>query len=210
MEAVEDNADRLVVGAAHDLPCIAIIVYMPSPCERFEADTQAAPGSQFAKLAKIGDGPVNTPERGRGYIAADQQQVGLQFQHHVEFPFGPGKIAGALRLGHAFEIAKRLERANGETVIAAKLADVPGAAVKRQQVILENLDGVEPRGGNGAQLFIEGAAERDGGDRTPGHAIGSMMLQGKARQKGKARQSVGSLLRAPQPRPDARSEQSIR
>src|SRR6202035_1078273 len=37
-----------------------------------------------------------------------------------------------------------------------------------------------------------------------------MMLQGKARQKGKARQSVGSLLRAPQARPDARSERSIR
>ena len=92
---------------------------MPSPCERFETDTQTAPGSQFAKFTKIGGGPVNTPERGRGYIAADQQQVGLQFQHQVEFPFGPGKIAGALRLGHALEIAKRLERANGETEIAA-------------------------------------------------------------------------------------------
>src|SRR6266700_1741540 len=111
MEAVENDADRIVVGAAHDLPCIAIIVHMPSPCERFEADTQAAPGSQLAKFAKIGGGPVDTAERGRGYIAADQ--------HHVEFPFGPGKIAGALRLGHALEIAKRLERANGETEIAA-------------------------------------------------------------------------------------------
>src|SRR6202022_2712039 len=105
-----------------------------------------------------------------GYIAADEQQVGLQFQHQVEFPFGPGKIAGALRLGHALEIAKRLERANGETEIAAEPPDVAWTAVERQQVVLEDFDGIEACGGDGAQLFIERAAERAGGDRTRGHA----------------------------------------
>src|ERR1700730_12186660 len=131
MKAVENDADRFVVGASHDLPGIAIIVDVQSPAERLEADAQTAPGSQLAEFAKIGGGPIDSSERGRGNIAAYQQQVGLQFLHHVEFAFGPRKIAGALRLGHALEIAERLERANLKAEIAAQLADVARASAKR-------------------------------------------------------------------------------
>ena len=81
------------------------------------------------------------------------------------------KIAPALRLGHALEIAKRLERANGKAKVAAEPPDVAGAAVERQQVVLENLDLVEAGAGDGAQLFIERTAQRDRGDREFGHAI---------------------------------------
>jgi hypothetical protein len=42
-----------------------------------------------------------------------------------------------------------LERANGKSKIAAELTDVAGTAIKRQQIVLENLDGVEPGGGDG-------------------------------------------------------------
>jgi hypothetical protein len=64
-----------------------------------------------------------------------------------------------------------LERADGQTKVAAELPDVTGASVERQQVILEYFDRVEACAGDGAQLFIERAAQRDGGDRTFGHAI---------------------------------------
>src|ERR1700722_9692937 len=140
MEAVEDDPDRLMVGAPHDLPGIAIVVDMPSPGQRLETDTQAAARGLFAQFVKIGGGAIDAAERGRQNVAADQQQIGLQFLHHVEFAFGARKIAGALRLGHALEIAKRLERANLEAEIAAELADVAGTSAERQEVILENFD----------------------------------------------------------------------
>src|SRR4029079_15704206 len=108
--------------------------------QRLEADSQAARGGQFAERTGIRSRPVNSPERGRRDIAADQQQVGLQFLHQVEFVLRARKIAPALRLGHALEIAKRLERANGKNKVAAEPPDVAGAAVERQQVVLENLD----------------------------------------------------------------------
>src|SRR6202171_6265116 len=107
MKTVENDTDRFVVGASHDLPCIAIIVDMPSPGERLEADAQTAPGSQLAEITKIGGGPIDSSERGRGKIAAEQQQVGLQFLHHVEFAFGSRKIAGGVRLGRALGISAR-------------------------------------------------------------------------------------------------------
>src|SRR3984893_13479545 len=130
MKTVENDTDRFVVGAAHDLPCIAIIVDVKSPGERLEADAQTAPGSQLAEFAKIGGGPIDATERGRGNIAAYQQQVGLQFLHHIEFAFGSRKVAGALRFGHALEIAERLECANLEAEIAAEPADVARAAAE--------------------------------------------------------------------------------
>ena len=146
-----------VVGAPHDFPGVAIIVDVAAPGQRLEADAQAARSGAFAQFAEIRRGAVDAAERGRRNIAADQQQIGLQFLHQVELALGPGEIAGALRLRHALEIAKRLERADRKTEIAAELADVARAAVERQQVVLENLDGVEAGGGDGAQLFVERA-----------------------------------------------------
>ena len=163
-----------MVGAPHDLPGIAVIVDMQSPRQRLEADAQAAARGAFAEFMKIGGGAVDAPERGRLYVAADQQQVGLQLLHHIEFALGAREIAGALRLGHALEIAERLECADLEAEIAAELPDVAWASAERQKVILENLDRVEAGGGDGAQLFVECAAERDGGDRALGHANPSL------------------------------------
>src|ERR1700730_14685456 len=131
MKTVENDTDRFVVGASHDLPCIAIIVDMPSPGEGLEADAQTAPGSQLAEITKIGGGPIDSSERVRRNVAAYQQQVGLQFLHHVKFAFGPRKIARTLRLGHTLEIAERLERANLKADIATEPPDVARASAKR-------------------------------------------------------------------------------
>ena len=127
VEAVEDDADRFVVGAAHDLPGVAIVVDMAAPGQRLEADAQAARRRQFAQRAEIRGRAVDPAQRGRRNIAADQQQIGPQFLHQVELAFGACKIAGALRLGHALEIAKRLERADLKAEIAAEPSDVARA-----------------------------------------------------------------------------------
>ena len=52
----------------------------------------------------------------------------LQLFHQREFAFGARKIAAALRLRHAFEIAERLEGADLQTEIAAHLADIARAS----------------------------------------------------------------------------------
>ena len=175
VETIENDPNRLVIGAADDLPGVAIVVDVTSPGERLEADAHAMRSRKFAQGVEIRRGAINSPERGRRNIAADQQQIGLQFLHKVELVPCAGEVTGALRLGHALEIAKRLERANGETEVAAELPDVAGASVERQQVILENLDRVEAGAGDGAQLFIKRAAQRDSGDRSFGQAICSLI-----------------------------------
>ena len=92
---------------------------MAAPGQRLVADAQAARGGALAKFAEIRCGAIDAAERGRRNVAADQQQVGLQFLHQVELALGAGEIAGALRLGHALEIAERLERADAKPEIAA-------------------------------------------------------------------------------------------
>ena len=130
VKTVEDDSDRFVIGAAHDFPGVAVVADVASPGQRLEADAQAARAGQFAEFAKVRRGAIDAAERGRRNIAADQQQVGLQFGHQVELALGPCKVAGALRFGHALEIAKRLKRANGKAKIAAELSDIAGTAVE--------------------------------------------------------------------------------
>ncbi len=181
VKAVEDDADRLVIGAPHDLPGVAMVADVASPGERLIADAQAAPRSELAQFAKISGGAIDATERNRRHAAADQEQVGLQLLHQVELALGSGETARPLRLGHALEIAKRLERADRKPEIAAALPDLAGTGAKRQQVVLEDLDRVEPGSGNGAELLVKRAAERDGGNRTLVHAACSMIWPGETR-----------------------------
>ena len=153
---------------------------MTPPGQRLKADTQVARGSQFAESMEIRSRPINSPERDRRDIAADQQQIGSQFLHQVELVLRTYEVAPALRLGHSLEITERLERANAKAKVAAEPPNVAGAAVERQQVVLENLDRVEASAGD-ARSFVERATHRDGGDRAFGHATCSRVSQGDAR-----------------------------
>src|SRR5258708_23232224 len=120
------------MGPQHDFPGVAIVVDVASPGQRLEADTQAAPGGKLAELTKIRRGAIDAAERAGGNIAAHEQQIGSQFLHQVQLAFGPRKIAGALRLGHALEIAKPLERANLNAEIAAEVSPLAPASGVRQ------------------------------------------------------------------------------
>ena len=109
MEAVEDEADRLVVGAAHRLPGIAVVVDVAAPGQRLEADAQAALAGALAELGKVGRGAVDAADAVRRDVGADQQQVAAQLLHQVELALRAGEGAGALVAGHALEVAERLE-----------------------------------------------------------------------------------------------------
>ena len=63
VEAVEDQADIGVVGAAHDLPGVAVVVDVAAPGERLVADAEVAGLGALAELAEVGGGAVDAAER---------------------------------------------------------------------------------------------------------------------------------------------------
>ena len=172
-----------MIGATHDLPGVAIVVDVTPPRQSLEAHAQSPRGRQFTKRTEIRSRPIDSPQRGGRDIAADQQQIGPKFLHQVELMLRANEIAPALRLGHALEIAKRLECANRQAEVTAGLPDVTRAAVERQQVILEDLDRVKSGAGDSAEFFVERTAQRDRGDRAFGHAICSRTCRGEIRAR---------------------------
>jgi hypothetical protein len=61
VERVEHEADRRVVGPAHNLPGVPVIVDMPPPGERLERDAHPALCRAVSELVEIGGSPVDTP-----------------------------------------------------------------------------------------------------------------------------------------------------
>ena len=78
VEGVEDQPDRRVVGAAHDLPGVAVVVDVAAPGQRLEADAQAALCRALAELAEVGGGAVDAAERIGRDVAADQQEIAAE------------------------------------------------------------------------------------------------------------------------------------
>src|SRR5262245_25300522 len=83
---------------------------MAAPGERFEGDAHATLHRLFTELMKIRCRTIDSAERVRRDIAAHHQQVAAKLLHDVEFSLGALESACTLRLGHAFEVAERLQR----------------------------------------------------------------------------------------------------
>jgi len=164
VEGIEDQADVRAVGATHDLPGVAVVVDVAAPGERLVADAEAAGGGTLAEFGEVGGGAVDAAERQRRDVGADQHEVGTQLAHQVELALGALEGAGALRLRHTLEVTERLEQHDLQPVVAHQLARLARRAVEGQEVVLEDLDAVEAGGGNGGQLLLEIAGDRDGCD----------------------------------------------
>ena len=164
VEGVEHQPDGGVVGAADHLPGVAVVVDVPAPGERLEADAQAALRRPLAELAKVGRRAVDAAERIRRDVGADEQEVAGELLHHVELALRAREDLGALRLRHALEIAEGLEGDGLQPEVGDHPAHVGGRAVEGQEVVLEDLDALEAGGRDGFQLLVEGAAEANGGD----------------------------------------------
>src|SRR5260221_8093780 len=153
-----------MVGAAHQLPGIAVVADVFAPGQRLEADADAALRRALAELVKVRGGALDAAERIRRDIAADHQEVAAELAHQVELAFGAGKGAAPLRLRHAFEIAERLERHDLQAKRRHDAGDVLRRAVERQQIALEDLDAGESGRRDGLELLREPAAQRYGCD----------------------------------------------
>ena len=110
------------------------------------------------QFAEIGRGAVDAAERDRRDAGADQHQVGAELLHDIELALGAVEGAAALRLGQALEVAERLEQRDREAGVARHPADVARRAVEGEEVVLENLDAVEARGGDRRELLGKVAA----------------------------------------------------
>ncbi len=73
VEGIEDETDGGMVRAAHHLPGIAVVVDMPPPRQRLEADTQFTLGRTLAELMKIRREAIDAAERVGRDVAANQQ-----------------------------------------------------------------------------------------------------------------------------------------
>ena len=153
VETVEDKTDILVIGAAHDFPCITVIVDVAPPSQSLISDPKPPCLGPFTERVEIRRRAVDPAKRLRMHARTNKDEIRAQLLHKVELAFCTVKSLGAKRLGQPLEIPKRLEQRNIEPMIADHLADVTRASVIGNEILLENFDAVEPCGGNRFKLF---------------------------------------------------------
>ena len=105
------------------------------------------------------------------------------------------------RLAARLEVAERLVEVDSEAEAARPFADLGGRQRRRDQVGLEELDGVEARGGRRVELLLERAAQADGGDRASScderRRSGASMRSRSGRRPVNSAERVGGLEARP-------------
>jgi hypothetical protein len=149
-----------MIGVAHQPPGFAVIVYMFAPGECFVADPETAPGCAFTGFMEIGQEAASVALGLRRATRADQQQIGLQFAHHVEFALKPIEGAGANCPGQSFKIAKWLEYRASQVELAHQIGDFTRAQVRAEQIVLEYLGACKPSRCDRPQLAVKRATDR--------------------------------------------------
>ena len=162
VEAVEDDADGRVVGAAHDLPRVAVVADMPAPRQRLETDADARLGGEIAQLPQVGGGAVDAALGQRRDVRADQEALRAEPPGEVQLAPGAVEVPAPVRLGHPLEVAHGLERGDLHAEIPDLVGDLLGRAVRGDDVGLEELDALEARAGDGVELVAQEPAHRDG------------------------------------------------
>jgi hypothetical protein len=122
---------------------------------------RAARSASSCSCAAASAGSFDRQRRG---VRAAQHHRRAHRLHQVELALGALQAPQELRLGHAFEIAKRLVEVDRQAEVGGDAAQLGGRALEVDEVGLEQLDAVEPGGRDGFELLAKGAAERDRGD----------------------------------------------
>ena len=180
VEAVQAGAERRVVGALDDPPRVVERVDVPAPGERLVGDPHPARGGPLGQLAQLRRRERVVVDRRRRDVRADEDRVRAELLHDRELGLG----AGERRLRHRLEVAERLVERDLEAELGGQVAHLGGPQRRADQVVLEQLDGVEAGGRGGAQLLLQRAAQADGGDRAAGHRPASR--SGGASGRGRA------------------------
>jgi len=103
-------------------------------------------------------------ERMRRRVRADEHQRRAERLHEVELALGAVEAFREQRLGHALEVAERLVEVDAEAEVGAHRGELARRRRRVDEVVLEQLDRVEPRRGDRLELLAERPAQRDGGD----------------------------------------------
>ena len=181
MEGVLTGTQRRVVGHPHDLPRAAVVPDVGRPGQGLERDPHAALVRQLGGLVQLLRGQLVVVD-GVGLAArADEDQVGTQLGHDVELALEAPHRLRVLRLGHAFQVAEGLQHLDLETEFVAALLDPAWGPQAAEQVLVEDLDPVEPGVCHRSELLVEGARQGDRGDR-PTHSwtVATGMRRGHA------------------------------
>jgi hypothetical protein len=180
VEGIEHKSDGRVIRAAHHFPCVAMIGHVAAPGQRLIANAQASLARPVPKLVEIQGGAIDPAKCGGRHIGADEHEIGPEGLHDVELAFGTVECAPALRLRQSFKIPERLEHCDLKPGVADHPAHFCGPGRVGQEIVLENLDAIEPGRRNGPQLFSEVAGQRHGSDTRPQHQI-SLDVRNRAR-----------------------------
>src|SRR5690606_27788121 len=98
-------------------------------------------------------------------IGTDEKKVGAELLHDVELALGTIEGALTVRWRHAFKVSEGLEEADVEPVVADHPADIGRTTIECEEVVLEDLHGVEAGRGDRRELLGQFAADRDGRNR---------------------------------------------
>src|SRR6476620_6370635 len=169
MEGVLTGTQRRVVGRPYDLPRAAVVPDVGRPGQGLERDPYAALVRQLGDPVQLLRGQVVVVDGVALAARADQDQVGAQLAHDVELALEAPHRPRVLCLGHAFEVAERLQHLDLETEFVAAFPDPPWGPQAAEQVLVEDLDAVEPGVGHRGELLVKGARQGDRGDR-PTHS----------------------------------------
>lgn len=192
MEAVEDQPEVRLVGPPHQVPGLLPGVHLAPPGQRLVADAQAADGGALGQLPEVIGQQRRFAEGIGSDVAAHQHQVGAEFLHQVELAFGALQVSPQAFPAAALEVAERLEQQDLQAQVGTQPAYVARAAVVMKQVVLEDFHPVETGGGDGLELFRQGAAQGYGGDRTLHASTPQCALRRLAPREGRRRNGGGA------------------
>src|SRR5579864_6607487 len=163
VKAVDADPERGVIGPAHQVPGFSIRAYVSTPGQGFIGDADAAFSRALRRSMQLPGGALRIAQRLGRNVGAHQQHGRAEFDHDVEFALDPIEVLSEDLVGDALQVTKWLEQIDAETQILGELADLPRGSSGIDQVVFEDLDAIESSRGDGPQLVLQGAAERDRG-----------------------------------------------
>lgn len=164
VKAVEAGAERGVVGLLDDAPGMVVRTDMATPRQRFVRHPHAELLRQFGELTQLPGGKHIVVHGKRRHTGTHQHGVGPEPPHELKLTLGPPQVARELVLRHGLDIAHRLIEVDAQTEVGAPVADLLGREGTGEEIVLKDLDTVEPGPSGSSELLGEGATEGDGGD----------------------------------------------
>ena len=153
--------DGRMVGAAHDLPGVAVVVDVPAPGQRLVADRAArAAAARSPSSWKSAAARSMPPSALRRDVAADQQQVAAELLHQVELALGAVEAWRGAGSGMPSKSRNGWKVIDRQPEIGAPCRARRPACREGEEIVLEDLDALEPRGGDRLQLLVQRAAQR--------------------------------------------------